>query len=128
MHLAHPDISFALFPLAPPVPLFSRVRGNTHERFLGHAPQHLAGLRTHRQHRLHEKPPPSFVADLSHAADLTTMGQINSGRILHQEHHGRGIRLFPGLLQVRLHQGRKGHIWFDLRKRYSALVSFQPCM
>ena len=28
-----------------------------------------------------------------------------------QEHHGRGIRLVPGLLQVRLHQGRKGHIW-----------------
>ncbi|HEY6284834.1 MAG TPA: hypothetical protein VIX20_04165, partial [Ktedonobacteraceae bacterium] len=35
--------------------------------FLGHAPQH----------RLHEKPPSSLVADVSHAADLTTMGQIN---------------------------------------------------
>ena len=39
------------------------------------------------------------------------MGQINSGRILHQQHHGRGIRLFPSLVQVRLHQGRTGHIW-----------------
>ena len=65
----------------------------------------------HRQHRLHEKPSSSFVADLSHAADLTTMGQIDVGGILHQQHHGRGIRLFPGLVQVRLYQGCKVHIW-----------------
>ena len=73
----------------------------------------------------HEKPPSAFVADLSHPADLTTMGQIDVSGILHQQHYGRGIRLFPALLQVRLHQGRKGHIWLDLRKRYNALVSFQ---
>ncbi len=36
---------------------------------LRHAPQHLACLGTHRQHRLHEKALPAFVADLSHAAD-----------------------------------------------------------
>jgi hypothetical protein len=48
-----------------------------------------------------------------------------SPRILHQQHHGSGSGLFPGLLQVRLHQGRKGDIWLDLRKRYTALVSFQ---
>ena len=39
------------------------------------------------------------------------MGQIDGGGILHQEHHGRGIRLVPGLLQVRLHQGSEGDIW-----------------
>ena len=38
------------------------------------------------------------------------MRQINVGRILHQEHHGGGIGLVPALLQVRLHQGRKGDI------------------
>jgi hypothetical protein len=79
----------------------------------------------HGKHRLHEKPSSSFVADLSHSADLTTMGQIDGGRILHQQHYRRGIRLFPGLLQVRLYQGRKVHIGLDLRKRYNALVSFQ---
>ncbi len=51
-----------------------------------------------------------------------------SPRILHQEHHGRGIRLVPGLVQVWLHQGRKGHIWLDLRNRYKALVSLQVCI
>ncbi len=111
MHLAHPDIAFALFPLAPLIPLFSLGSGNAHERFLGHASQHLSGLRTHRQYRLHEKPPSSFVADLSHAADLTTMGQIDVGGILHQQHHGSGSGLVPGLLNVRLHQCRKGDIW-----------------
>ena len=40
------------------------------------------------------------------------MRQINVGRILHQQHHGRGKGLFPGLLKVRLHQRRKGDIWF----------------
>ena len=39
------------------------------------------------------------------------MGQIDGGRILHQQHHGSGSSLFPGLLKVRLHQGRKGDIW-----------------
>jgi hypothetical protein len=59
---------------------------------------------------------------------MSTMGQIDVGGILHQEHYGRGISLVSGLLQVRLHQGRKGHIWLDLRKRYKALVSLQVCM
>ncbi len=78
---------------------------------LRQASQHLSGLRTHRQHRLHEKSPSAFVADLSHAADLATMGQIDVGRILHQQHDGSGSGLFPGLVQVRLHQRRKGDIW-----------------
>ena len=78
---------------------------------LRHAPQHLSGLRTHRQHRLHEKPPSAFVADLSHAADLATMGKVDVGGILHQQHHGGGRGLFPALLPVRLHQRRKGDIW-----------------
>ena len=56
------------------------------------------------------------------------MGQIDVGGILHQEHYGRGISLVSGLLQVRLHQGRKGHIWLDPRKRYKALVSLQVCI
>jgi len=78
LHLAHPDISFALFPLAPLIPLFSRVRRNA--RHPGSWAMHPSTSRVccpHRQHRLHEKPPSSFVADVSHAADLTTMGQIN---------------------------------------------------
>ena len=45
-------------------------------------------------------------------ADLTTMGQSTITASLAQAHHGRGIRLCLGLVQVRLHQGRKGHIWF----------------
>ncbi len=39
------------------------------------------------------------------------MRKIDSGRILHQEHHRGGSGLVPGLLQVRLHQGSKGNIW-----------------
>jgi hypothetical protein len=77
LHLTHPDIRFALVSLAPPVALFSLGSGNAHKRFLSHAPQHLSGLRAHGQHRLHEKSPSTFVADVSHAADLATMGQIN---------------------------------------------------
>ena len=77
MHLAYPDIGFALFPLAPLIPLFSLGSGNAHKGFLSHAPEHLSCLRTHGQHRLHEKSPSSFVADLSHSADLATMGQID---------------------------------------------------
>ena len=78
---------------------------------LRQAPEDFAGLRTHRQHRLHEKTASSFVADLSHPADLVTMGKVNVGCILHQQHHGGGRGLFPGLLQVRLHQRRKADIW-----------------
>ena len=99
------------FLLAPLIPLFSLGRGNAHKGFLDQAPEHLSCLRTHGQHRLHEKPTSSFVADLSHSADLATMGKIDVGRILHQQHHRRGSGLFPGLLKVRLHQGRKGNIW-----------------
>jgi hypothetical protein len=67
----------------------------------------------HRQDRLHEQPPSAFVADSSHPAALVTMGQLESGRILHQQNHGRGIRLVPALVQVRLQQGRKGHSWLS---------------
>jgi hypothetical protein len=56
---------------------------------------------------------------------MSTMGQIDVGRILHHQYHGRESGLFPGLLQVGLHQGTKGDIWLDLRKRDNALVSFQ---
>jgi len=66
--------------------------------------------RPHGQHRLHEKSSSAFVADLSHAADLVLMGEIDVGRILHQQHDGRGHGLFSGLLQVRLHQGSKGDL------------------
>ncbi len=111
MHLAYPDIGFTLVSLAPLIPLFSLGSGNAHKGFLSHTPQHLSCLRTHGQHRLHEKSPSSFVADLSHTADLATMGQIDGGRILHQQHHGSGSSLFSGLVKVRLHQGRKGDIW-----------------
>ncbi len=78
---------------------------------LRHTPKSLAGLRTHRQHRLHEKSPSAFVAALSHAADLAPMGKVDVGGIWHQQHHGGGRGLFPAVVQVRLHQGRKGDIW-----------------
>jgi hypothetical protein len=129
MHLAYPDIRFALFSLAPLIPLFSPLeRECATSGFLGHAPKDFSCLRAHSKHRLHEKPASSFVADLSHAADLATMGQIDVRRILYHQHYGSGSGLFPGLLQVRLHQRRKGDIWLDLRKRYTALVSFQVRM
>jgi hypothetical protein len=111
MHLAYPDIRFALFSLAPLIPLFSLGSGNAPKGFLGHAPKDFSCLRAHSKHRLHEKPTSSFVADLSHSADLATMGQIDVGRILYQQHHGSGSGLFPSLSQVRLHQRRKGDIW-----------------
>ena len=82
MHLAYPDIGFALFPLAPLIPLFSLGSGNTHKGFLGHTPKDFSCLRAHGKHRLHEKPTSSFVADLSHATDLMTMGQIDVGPYL----------------------------------------------
>ena len=39
------------------------------------------------------------------------MRQIDVGRILHQQNHWRGHGLSPSLLQVRVHQRRKGDIW-----------------
>src|SRR6266700_1206658 len=97
LHLAHPDIAFALFSFAPLIALFSLGSGNAHKGLLSYAPEDLARLGTHCQHCLHEKSPSAFVADLAHAADLVTMPQIDVGGILHQQHHGRGIRLLPGL-------------------------------
>ncbi len=82
----------------------------------------------HRKHGLYKKTTSSFVANLSHSADLATMGKIDVGRILHQQHHRRGRSLFPRLLNVRLHQRSKGDVWLDLRKRYKAFVSFQVCI
>jgi hypothetical protein len=128
VHLAHPHIGFALFPLAPLRTLFSLGSGNAYKGFLSYAAEHLSALRKHGQYGLHEKSPSAFIADLSHATDLVTMGQIDVGRILHQENHARAISLFPGLLQVRLHQGSKRDIGLDLRNRYKALVSFQVCI
>jgi len=119
LHLTYPDIAFAPFSLEPLLPLFSLGGWNARKGLLGHASKHLRALWSYGQHRLHEKATPAFIADVSHAADLVTMGQIDVGRILHQQHHGRGIRLVPGLVHVRLHQGRKGH---------KALVSLQVCM
>jgi hypothetical protein len=78
-------------------------------RFLGHASKHLSGLRAHGQHRLHEKPPSAFVADLSHATDLVTMRKIDVARILHQQDDWRGSGLFSRLLKVGVHQGSKAH-------------------
>ncbi len=53
------------------------------------------------------------------------MRQINSGGILHQQHHRRGGSLFFALVQMRLHQGIKGDIGLRPRKRYNAFVPFQ---
>ena len=110
LHLAHPDVGFALRSLVSLRPAFSFGSGNTHKGFLRDAPQHLSGGRMHRQHRLEKKSPPAFIADLAHAADGATMRQINVGRILHQQAHGRSSRVCSGLMKVRLHQGRKGDI------------------
>src|SRR5258708_40346707 len=66
-HLAFPDIRFPLFPLAPLVSLFSLGSGYAHKGFLGQAPEDFPCLRAHGQHRLDEKSPSSFVANLSHA-------------------------------------------------------------
>jgi hypothetical protein len=127
--LAHPDIRFALFSLTPLIALFSLWSPEcATSGFLSHASEHLSGLWSHRQHRLHEKSPASFIADVSHSADFVPMGKVDVGGILHQQHHVLSRGLFSGLLKVRLHQRRKGNIWLDLRKRYKALVSFQVCM
>ena len=77
---------------------------------LRQAPEDFSGLRTHGKHRLHEKPTSSFEAFLSHAADFVPMGKVDISGILHQQHHGGRCGLFPGLLNVRLHQRRKGDI------------------
>lgn len=66
----------------------------------------------HCQHRLHEKTASSLIADLSHATDFVPMRQIDISGILHQQGDLRGVGLFSGLLQVWLHQGGKGDIWF----------------
>jgi len=110
-HLAHPDVGLALLSLTPLMTLFSIGSGNAHKGFLGHASKHLSGLRAHGQHRLHEKPPSAFVADLSHATDFVTMRQIDVARILHQQDDWRRSGLFSRLVQVRLHQGSKADIW-----------------
>src|SRR5258708_8790875 len=71
---------------------------------LRQAPEDFPCLRAHGQHRLDEKSPSSFVANVSHAADLVPMGQIDVGGILHQQHDGRGIGLFSALVKASLHQ------------------------
>jgi len=93
--------------------------------FLSQASKHLTVLWSYSQHRLDEKATSAFVAALSHSADLATMRKIDVGGILHQQHHGRGSGLFPGLLKVGLHQRSKGDVRLDPRKRYKAFVSFQ---
>ena len=99
LHLAHPDVRFALLALVPVRPPFSLGSRNTHKGFLREAPQHRSGGRMHRQHRLEEKATPAFVANLAHAADLVPMRQINVGRILHQQDHGSSRGLGSGLLK-----------------------------
>jgi len=116
-------------PPQPLVPLFA-LSGLEHATsgFLSQASKHLTVLWSYSQHRLDEKATSAFVAALSHSADLATMRKIDVGGILHQQHHGRGSGLFPGLLKVGLHQGSKADIWLDPRKRHNALVSFQVCI
>ncbi len=76
----------------------------------------LTGLKE-REHirtpifNMDEKSTYASVADLSHATDFVTMRQIDIRGVLHQQHHGRGHGLFPGLLKVRVHQRRKVDIW-----------------
>ncbi len=78
---------------------------------LRYAPETRAGLGTHGRHGLHEKSPSAFVANVSHVADGCRRWERSmSPRVLHQQHHARGIGLVPTLLQLRLHQGCKGDI------------------
>jgi hypothetical protein len=65
MHLAYPDIGFALLPLASLMALFSQRSWNAHKRLLGHASERPSGLREHSKDGLHEKATPTFIADLS---------------------------------------------------------------
>jgi len=111
LHLAYPDIGFSLFPLAPLVPLFSPLERECAQRVPGPGTPAPRASGDARPAPFAQKTPSSFIADLSHAADLVTMGKINVGGILHQQHHRRGKGLFSGLLKVWLHQGSKGDIW-----------------
>lgn len=86
--------------------------GNTSKGFLSHASEYLSGLREHREHRLYEKTASSLVADLSRPTDLATVRQVDIGGILHQQGDFRAIGLFPGLLQMWLHQCSKRHVRF----------------
>ncbi len=54
---------------------------NAHKGFLGHTAKHLSALGMDGKHHLHEKSSFAFVADLSYPADLTTMRQVDVGRI-----------------------------------------------
>ena len=112
LNLAHPHIGFPTFSLVPLMALFASRSGSAHKRLQGHAAEHLATSRSYCQHGLHEKATPSFVADVSYPADLVSMGQIDVGSILHQQHHLLRIGLLSGLLHMRLHQCRKGDVRF----------------
>jgi hypothetical protein len=111
LHLVHPHIRCALFPLESLVPLFSFWGGHAYKGFLGHASKHFSCLRTHGKHGLPEKATSSFVPNVPHAADFVTMRQIDVGGILYQQGHWKRSGLFSGLLKVWLHQCRKGDIW-----------------
>lgn len=91
--------------------LFALGSGNTHKGFLSYAPKHLTALWADGKHRLHEKTTPSFIADLSDSADFVTMRHINVGGILHQQRGFRSVGLLSCLLQVRLNQCCKRHLW-----------------
>jgi Probable transposase/Putative transposase DNA-binding domain len=111
MHLAHPDISFALFSLAPPVALFSLLEREHAQRVPGLCTQAPRVFEEARQAPFARKilvlvrcrfvPRHSFCDD----------ERGRCGSVLHQQHHRGGDGLFPGLLNVRLYQRRKGDIW-----------------
>ena len=112
LHLAHPDIGFALVSLAPLVSLFSPLERECAQR--------VAFARHPRTSRVcgrtastvwTKKPRPRSLPICLNEADLATMRQIDVGRILHQHPHSRGIGLFSGLVKVAVHQGRKGDTW-----------------
>ena len=74
--------------------------------------QHLATAWLNGQHGLQVQATPVSIANLSQAAHLASMREIQVGGILHQQHERQGVHPLADLLPMRLHQRIKGHIGF----------------
>jgi hypothetical protein len=85
---------------------------NTNEGMLLGTSQHLTAAWLNGQHSLQVPSPPVSISNLSQAAHLATMREIQIGGILHQQHERQAVHPLAGRLPMRLDQRIKGHIGF----------------
>jgi hypothetical protein len=116
-----PDICF----LPPPTPLGSRFAfggRDANEGMLIGTSQHLTAAWLNGQHGLQVPATPVSISNLSQAAHLAPMREIQIGCILHQQHERQAVHPLAGLLPMGLYQRIKGHIGFIKQSIHSFCI------